>query len=89
MEFLKFDILTNFVPFEQVKAENVYNIMQNGFEPDNDIHENMSVLKAAFITQQGREPNLEETKNLQSCAYAANYEEDEEENDNGDSNDSM
>lgn len=77
MEFLKFDILTRVNAFDNITKENVYSIIAQEFNPDNEIHENFSILKAEFLNMTGREPNLEEIKNLQSCAFAAKYEEED------------
>lgn len=79
-EHVKFAVLDSLRPFEQITAEKVYDLMKsNKIKVSAETKANINALGLQFLNQHGREPNLDEIRQIQASAYALKYEANEDE----------
>lgn len=72
-ESIKFNILSNIKPFQDIDNKLVYNIMKSKSKIDADVLYIAKTLAMEFLHQNGREPNIDELRKIQCTAYAINF----------------
>ena len=74
VEKVKLNVLSGFTPFDKVNAESIYDILQSNIYVDNVMVKTISDLKSQFVISNKRHPNIDETRQIYSSAYALYYE---------------
>lgn len=70
VERIKFDILCQFEPFEEISVESVSNKFSAGNKASNEIIGMVKMLKAQFVATNSRQPKKEELLQIYSSAFA-------------------
>lgn len=73
-ETFKFSVFARFAPYAKINEDNVYNILRSDFPVDADLVIGKEVLLKHFENQNERKPSVEELRQIQSSAYALQYE---------------
>lgn len=74
-EYVKFEILCNLEPYQDVTERKVYSILENPKRISASVMSMYEALHKQFINEHGRKPTLDECKQIQSSAYALEHEE--------------
>jgi len=78
-EKIKFGILCYLQPYQEVSAELVYSLLSKECPVDNPIIASLQdVLMGQFISNQGRKPSVDESRQIQSSIFALINEGEEE-----------
>jgi hypothetical protein len=70
LEYVKLCILSNLDPSLGVTVENVYDVLENNLPIDPNVFKTVSVLNDTFTNDIGRDPTIEELRNIHASACA-------------------
>jgi hypothetical protein len=79
LELIKFDLLCNLLPFEEVTTEKVYSLLRQENILNQDMRDFSQEIISDFRLENNRKPTAEENRLLQCNAYAAFFSEDDDE----------
>jgi hypothetical protein len=75
-EHVKFAVLDSLEPFEQITSERVYDLMTKAqIKVSADTKAHLTALGMQFLSTHGREPSLDEIRQIQASAYALKHDE--------------
>lgn len=69
LELLKYSILTNLIPMEQVTEERVYNLLNSDCKVSEEILALSNLLMLKFVKTHARQPSLDEIRQIQASAF--------------------
>lgn len=70
LEDIKFGILANLEPFQEVSADAIASIMSNGAKVAADMRADVEEYVHSFVAENGRNPNTDELRQIHCLAYA-------------------
>lgn len=73
-ENLKFNVFSALEPYSEINQEKVYNILAEKTKATEDLIQTCEALSILFVKRTGNQPTLEETRQMQSSAYALMHE---------------
>lgn len=74
-ENLKFNVFASIEPYSDINHKTVYNVLEQNTKANEEMIETCEALAILFTKRTGNQPTLEETRQMQSSAYALLYEE--------------
>ena len=74
-ENLKFNVFATLEPYSDINHKTVYDILEQNTKANEDMIQTCEALAILFTKRTGNQPTLDETRQMQSSAYALLYEE--------------
>jgi hypothetical protein len=74
-ENLKFNVFATLEPYSDINHKTVYDILERNTKANEDMIQTCEALAILFTKRTGNQPTLDETRQMQSSAYALLYEE--------------
>ena len=71
LEYIKLCILCNLDPYMEIDADIINKLLKNQSEADINILKLVKHLSKEFLSSHGRQPSIEEKRNIQASAYAS------------------
>lgn len=74
LEAFKFTIFSNLKPFEQVTEDRILTLSSANPTPKQEVVAGTKILFSSFVSQNEREPTIDEMRQIQSSGFALSYE---------------